>query len=125
MKPLERNLLVAALALLPAGGALAEPHGGHHGGHYGGHGPALSLHFGIPLGWYEPYHYYHYPPPYYYYPPAVVQAPAPQAYVQRGDPPGEQAEPAWYYCEESRTYYPYVKACPGGWKRVSPAPPPQ
>lgn len=117
MTPLKRNLLFAALALLPAAGALAGPHGGHHGGH----GPALSLHFGLPLGWYEPYYYY--PPPY-YYPPAVVQAPAPQAYVQRSDP-SEEAQPAWYYCEQSRRYYPYVKACPGGWKRVSPTPPPQ
>lgn len=120
MKSLKRSLLLAAaLALLPAGGALAEPHGGHHGGH----GPAFSLHFGVPLGWYEPHYYY--PPPY-YYPPVVVQAPAaPQAYVQRSEPPSEQAEPAWYYCEQSRGYYPYVKACPGGWKRVSPTPPPQ
>lgn len=118
MKSLKRSLLVAALAMLPAAGALAGPHGGHHGGH----GPALSLHFGVPLGWYEPYYYY--PAPY-YYPPAVERSPAPQAYVERSDAPREQEEPAWHYCEQSRAYYPYAKACPGGWKRVSPAPPPQ
>jgi len=35
-----------------------------------------------------------------------------------------QAAPAqssyWYYCAESKTYYPYVKECPGGWQRVTP-----
>lgn len=29
----------------------------------------------------------------------------------------------WYYCAESRVYYPYVNQCPGGWQRVSPQPP--
>lgn len=119
MTPLKRKLLVATCALFPAASALAGPHGGH-----GDHSPAFSLHFGFPLGWYEP-HYYYSPPPHYYYPPAVVVAPAPQVYVQRSDPPSDQAQPAWYYCEQSRGYYPYVKSCPGGWKRVSPTPPPQ
>ncbi len=30
----------------------------------------------------------------------------------------------WYYCAESKTYYPYVKECPGGWQRVTPQPAP-
>ena len=46
-------------------------------------------------------------------------------YVERGEE--RQAEPRqdwWYYCEDSRGYYPYVKSCLSGWKRVPPAPPP-
>ena len=42
-------------------------------------------------------------------------------YIERIDP----AETgSWYYCEDGKGYYPYVKECPGGWKRVpaSPAP---
>ena len=75
----------------------------------------LGFHFGFPL--YAPY--WHYPPPIYYYPyPAVVAPPtSPPVYVERN-------EDWWYYCEETRAYYPYVKECPTGWKRVPPAPPP-
>lgn len=62
---------------------------------------------------------YYYPPPYYYYPPAA--APQPQEYVERIDP-SEQG--FWYYCDQSRGYYPNVKECPAGWRRVSPTPPP-
>ena len=41
----------------------------------------------------------------------------PQRYI-------EQSQPAdsWYYCADSKAYYPYVKDCPGGWQRVSPTP---
>lgn len=74
--------------------------GGPYWGPYWGWGPA-----------------YYYPPPYYYYPPAPAQ---PTEYIERIDP-SEQGW--WYYCEESRGYYPYVKECAAGWKRVSPTPP--
>jgi hypothetical protein len=46
-------------------------------------------------------------------PPAAAPAPAPHA-----------AAPNWYYCESSRSFYPYVMQCAGGWKQV-PATPPQ
>src|SRR5262249_44455029 len=56
-------------------------------------------------------------PPYYYQPyPIVVVPPAPTTYVEQGGPP-PQAPSYWYYCAASRTYYPYVKECPGGWMR--------
>jgi len=45
--------------------------------------------------------------------PASVQPAAPQA-----------AAGVWYYCESSRTYYPYVSECREGWREV-PATPPQ
>ncbi len=84
----------------------------------------FGFHFGAPLGWYG----WHYPPPYYTpYPPQVIVVPSgPQTYIERDS--GE-AEPApaqaywWYYCADSRAYYPYVKDCPGGWQRVAPQPP--
>ena len=87
-----------------------------------GHGRGrvhFGVHFGFPL---FPYHYYPaYPPAvvYHHYPAPVVSGPPP-VYVERDQP----ADQWWYYCEQTRGYYPYVKECPGGWKRVPPAPPP-
>ena len=88
--------------------------------------PALAwghaqVRFGVFIG--APFFPWYYPP-YYYYPPypPVVVAPAPTTYVEQG---GVRSAPSpgssyWYYCAESKTYYPYVKECPGGWMRVVP-----
>jgi hypothetical protein len=104
------TVLVGAAASVPA-------FAWHHGG----------VRFGVFVGapffpwYYPPYYYYHYYPPY----PAVVTVPAaPTIYVEQG---GARAAPPprtfyWYYCAESKTYYPYVKECPGGWQRVAPQP---
>ena len=104
-------------------------HGGGWHGHSGWHG-SVGVYFG---GWYPyygyPYYagypYYGYPYPYslayyppYGYPGAAYAAPA---YVERG-----AAQPEanwWYYCADSKGYYPYVQECPSGWSRVSPQPP--
>jgi hypothetical protein len=79
-------------------------------------------HFGVFVGgpYWGPYWgpAYYYPPPYYYYPPAPAQ---PQEYVERID---QSEQGWWYYCEQSRGYYPYVKECATGWKRVPPTPAP-
>jgi hypothetical protein len=49
----------------------------------------------------------------------------PSVYEEQA-PQQEQQQSYWYYCQESKTYYPYVKQCPGGWLKVVPAPaPPQ
>lgn len=123
------GVAVAALLLAAASSAaLADRdwHGGgdwHHHGDWdrGGH-VHFGLYFGAPLGWND----WDYPPPYYYYPPRVVVVPSsPPVYVQQ---PSEQPAPEaqqywWYYCPGSKTYYPYVKQCPGGWQRVAPHPP--
>jgi hypothetical protein len=110
---------VLALLLLLAGVMAAGTASAH------GRGGA-RVHFGFFVGgpvwgpWY-------YPPPYpYYYPaPVYVTPPAPPVYVERQDvAPTSQPQDWWYYCEQSRGYYPYVKSCPGGWQRVPPAPPP-
>jgi hypothetical protein len=103
-----------AAALAVSGPALAQGH--FHGG--------PRVHFGFVFGGplYYPPPYYYYPPA--YYPPAVIVPPAPQTYIERGDAAdSNSAQNDWYYCAESKAYYPYVKQCPGGWQRVAPSPP--
>jgi hypothetical protein len=75
---------------------------------------------GIPLGvgpwWGEaPYPSAGYP--YYSAPPVVVSQPPP-VYTQ----PDSAVQPPsyWYFCPTSKTYYPYVKDCSGGWLTVVP-----
>jgi hypothetical protein len=96
-------------------------HGGHgHRGHWhGGARVFISPSFVVPFGpywrpYWEPYGY-----------PPVVVAPSPRVYVQPSSPVAVQPPPPsyWYYCEESRAYYPYVEQCPGGWRTVTPTPP--
>lgn len=114
---MKRLALVLLAALLAATSGAAMAGGRHRHGHV-----SLGFHFGVPLGWYHPWHW---GPPVYYYPaaPVVVQPPAPTAFVERSDVVPEGTA-SWYFCRESNGYYPYVKACPGGWERV-PARPPQ
>src|SRR4051812_44168136 len=93
-------------------------------GHHGGSRVVFGFNFGFP-GYYYPAPYY-YPPPVYYATPVVVQS-SPPVYVERSEPAAaapapSQAQNYWYYCAGSKTYYPYVKECPGGWQRVSPTP---
>jgi hypothetical protein len=85
----------------------------------GAHNVRFGFAFGIPL--YPPSWYY--PPPAYYYPPAVL-APEPPVYIERSDEtPAAPRNYYWYYCPDSKTYYPYVKECRSPWQRVSPQPP--
>jgi hypothetical protein len=87
--------------------------------------PALAwhngrVHFGVFIG--GPFYPWYYPP-YYYYPPVVTVPVAPPTYVEQGSAHAAPPQSAyWYYCAESKTYYPYVKECPGGWQRVTPQP---
>ena len=62
-------------------------------------------------------------PPAYYGPPMVVSSP-PVTYIERRDaaPAATASTDFWYYCEQSKTYYPYVKTCREGWKKVAPTP---
>jgi hypothetical protein len=70
-------------------------------------------------------------PSWYFYPSPVYPYPNPWepptgSYVPPDNvvlPPAPPAE-YWYYCEESKKYYPYVRACPGGWKKVLAEPAP-
>ena len=85
------------------------------------HGVRFGFHFGAPLWYPAPYYY---PPPVYYYPPPVVAAPAaPPVYIEQGQAPAPRAEQYWYFCPDSKAYYPYVQSCASTWQRVAPRPP--
>lgn len=119
-----RTLFALALALTV--GAFAAPaqaggryYGGHHHGYYGS-----RFVFGFSVGAPWPYYsYYPYPyyAPYAYYPPYVVQQ-QPQVYVEQPQAQPSQPSGYWYYCADSRAYYPYVKECASAWQRVAPQP---
>jgi hypothetical protein len=84
----------------------------------------IGIGFGVPYAAF-PYYYPHYGyyPPYYspYYPaPVVIQQQAPVYVEQQAQP--QQPSGYWYYCNDSRAYYPYVTQCPSGWQRVAPQP---
>lgn len=67
------------------------------------------------------------PPPVYYPPPVYVERVPPPVYIE------QPRQDYWYYCQESRSYYPYAQSCPSQWMKVVPnttpgapgAPPPQ
>ncbi len=104
-------LAVAGLILMSSLPAHAF-HGGH--GHF-----STSVWIG-PVwgpGWGPAYPYYY---PYYSTPPVVVQQ-QPEEYVQQPAPQSEDTG-YWYYCQDPKGYYPYVKKCPNGWLRVVPSP---
>lgn len=114
----------------------APRHGGGHGGHvYAGHRHSGHGHLGIGLYFGMPYGYPYYPPYYYpyYYPPVVVAPAKPPVYIERAPAtsyvppdivnPTESDHYYWYYCAKLDGYYPYVKACPDGWQKVTPTPP--
>jgi hypothetical protein len=139
MKSLRSLFLVAlAISLLGAGMAAGDGKygGGHYrgggyygGGHYGGHhrggvdffigGPFWDPFWYYPAPYYSPYYYPNYYP---YYAPEVPSSPS--GYIER-DEQAESSAPSgfWYYCPESKAYYPYVRECPGGWQTVPAEPP--
>jgi len=47
-------------------------------------------------------------------------APQPAPYYARSP---AQSQGEWYYCADSKSYYPYVRECPAGWQRVPAQPP--
>lgn len=110
-----RNLLLAMLVLALAGMGNAFAHGGRVHGHVG-------VYFGGP--YWSPWFY---PPPFYYQPQVVVVPPSPPpVYIeQQQEMPAQPAASGnqyWYYCQNAKGYYPYVKECPGGWQKVLPQP---
>jgi hypothetical protein len=124
--------LVLALVVALAGATLAESAlaGGYyyHGGYHGYYGPRVTVGLGFGFGYpYAGYGYgYPYYAPYAYYPPsyAPAYAPQPSAYVEQPAPQAQpqQAAGSWYYCNDSRAYYPYVRECASAWQRVAPQP---
>src|SRR6185295_11882554 len=77
----------------------------------------------------QPHHHHHH-----FSPPRVVVVPsyAPRRYYYAApvyvSPPVVVAQPLlpsmnsgyWYFCPDSRAYYPYVLECPSGWLAVVP-----
>ena len=116
-----QKFLFLMLSVLIAGSALAG--GRYYGGVgiYMGPGPF----WGPPL-YPRPYYYpspYGYPGPYYAPAQVVVVPPIPQVYIEQHAAPPEPAPESrqyWYYCQDSKNYYPYVKECPRGWQKVLP-----
>src|SRR5262245_30672997 len=94
-----KAVLILAALLASAAASVPALAGGH-----------ARFSFGVVIG--APFYPWYYPP-YYYYPPAVVAVPAaPTTYIeQAGTPAPSQRTSYWYYCEASKTYYPYVKEC--------------
>jgi hypothetical protein len=135
MKALSKTIWISVLVLfgaLASGSAMAGPYGHGHGGWDRAHRHGGNIRFGISLGvpLFGPRYY---PAPYYAYPAyrhpsvVVVEPAAPPVYIERGAgealPAPSQAQGDWYYCAESRAYYPYVTQCPAGWQRVPAQPP--
>lgn len=122
--------------------------GEHHGGYYGGRHGHYRGDFDFVIGgdwgpWWGygwPYYYSYYYPSYYYpsypsypyypyyYAPSATIPGGSQTYIEREEPGSSSSVSTewpedWFYCPESKSYYPYVKECPGGWKTVSARPP--
>ncbi len=110
-------LAVALAGIAVADSAFAQHRHRHH--HHHGSRLAIGLSIGLPLAAYSYYHYprYAYYPPYYVAPVVVLQQPP--VYVEQFQPP---APAYWYFCAESRAYYPHVRECASGWQRVAPQP---
>ena len=123
------GLAVLLCAILASGSAFAQRHGARVGVYIGVPVVGFGFHSYYSPYYYPPYGYYpnYYPP--YYPPPVVVQQQAP-VYVEQNPQQAPAAQPPaqsqstgyWYYCADSRAYYPYVKECPAGWQRVAPQP---
>lgn len=119
------------------GGHGRGDYGDHYGGYYRGGWGHSGSRFDVVIGspFWDPWYYSYYPYypyysyyPYYYpfYSPPVVDEPAtPGEYIQRSKdrPSSSEQDRVWYYCPESKAYYPYVKKCPGGWQTVPAEPP--
>ena len=145
-------VIALAMALLASGSAFADRYsggGGHQGSYYRGGGykggyyrgwsgyrggyyrGGAGVYIGGPFwgpSWYYPSYYYpysFYSSPYYYGYGSAVEVPStPPVYIERPQSePDSPPQGVWYYCPDSKKYYPYVKECPGGWQTVPAQPP--
>ena len=94
-------------------------------GFYSGHLWArVGVYLGVPF--YPHPYYYPYLPYYrhhYFYPPTlVVPLPAP-TYIQQPAAPIPYPVNYWYYCNNPKGYYPYIRLCLSTWQQVEPIPP--
>lgn len=137
MKTLTRTFAILILSLcgILANQSAMAGHRAHTQGHGHGHGHGHSpiVHFGFSYGF--PIHLpryfpapvysfprYAFPAPVHVYPTAVIRHYPSPVYIEQSVAPAEPAPPQaqndWYYCADSRMYYPYVRECAGGWQRV-------
>jgi hypothetical protein len=98
-------------------------HSAHSGGvarlGHSGHHARIGIFLGAPV--FAPMYY---PPSGYYYDPSPPTAPPVYIEQEPASPEPAQQPYYWYYCADSKTYYPYVSDCPGGWQQVVPQTPP-
>ena len=130
MRRLNASLALAAAACLGVSGVAQAAHW------------RVGVFWGMPGPYYYPYPPPVVPSPYYYapypvypaypaYPPPVIVAPdvPDTTYIERPQPgaggPSQDAPPqgTWWYCDKTKTYYPYVKQCASGWREVPATPP--
>ncbi|HYL89201.1 MAG TPA: DUF6515 family protein [Burkholderiales bacterium] len=86
--------------------------------------PAYSVVYysGLPYYYADETYYVQQPTGYEVVAPPEAPTPPPAPAAAAAQP--TQAAGTWYYCESSKTYYPYVQQCPEGWKSVPASPPP-
>ena len=125
MMKTSRGILLLGVALLMAVSSAWADGRHHHGGSSVGIYVGPGFFWGPPV--YRPYYPrpYYYPGPYYDVAPVIVQPAPPPVYIEQSSVITEQTQEAtnyWYYCRESKTYYPYVKECRGEWQKVLPTP---
>jgi len=114
-KSLYPVIVLVIVALLFASALPVQARGHFYGGvwigpGWGGWGP---------WWWGAPAYPYYYD---YYWAPPVVNQEQSRVYVQPA--PQVEQQSYWYFCPDSRNYYPYVKQCPSGWLKVVPSAPP-
>jgi hypothetical protein len=134
---IHQNAIAAAclaLAALAAAGPAEARHGhGWRGGVYVGVGPFFPSYWPgfYGAGYYGGYNGGYYGSPYYGWPyyaaPPVVVAAAPTVYIERAETAPAAAPVAatppggfWYWCADSRAYYPSVPNCASAWVPVAP-----
>jgi hypothetical protein len=100
---------VAVMVMILVNSISAQAWHGGHGGHFGG---SIWIGPGWGPGWWGP--------PYYYAEPPVVVQQSPEVYVEQA--PQSEEPSYWYFCQNPKGYYPYVKQCPNGWMKVEPSP---
>jgi hypothetical protein len=139
---------ISALTLIPVDSE-AQARGSGTRGHFSGsrsysHSYSRGARFGVfvgapiiaspwPYAYSYPYYGYGSYYPYYapYAPPAVYVQEQPAVYVEQQAPaappapsvqnaPQAQPQQYWYYCQDSKTYFPYVPKCVTPWQRVIP-----
>ena len=107
-------LVIAALLVAGTLPAQADRHGQGHSSFSGSVwiGPGWD---GWGPWWGAPVYPYYYGYP---WPPPVVEQEESPVFVE--PTPQVEEQTYWYFCPDSRNYYPYVKKCPSGWLKVIP-----